>query len=132
LVSEKFSTELKLGINSGGIALPSGAIQGQNVVLALQALTSHVAHVHDFDAFPIPFRAVATDIVTGDMVVLSGGDLARAMEQIAAMPAGQRNNMGEAAMELARRRYDWDAIVGQYEQLFKKMVQSRDRQGAAG
>ena len=55
------------------------------------------------------------------------GGLARAMEQVAAMPAGQRKNMGEAAMELAQRRYDWDAITGQYEQLFKKMIQSRDR-----
>ena len=55
------------------------------------------------------------------------GDLARAMEQVAAMPAGQRNKMGEAAMELAQRRYDWDDIADQYEQLFKKMVQSRDR-----
>ena len=79
LVSEKFSTPLKLGISSEGVVLRSGAIQGQNVVLALQGLTSHVTHVHDFDAFPIPFRAVATDIVTGDMIVLSSGDLARAM-----------------------------------------------------
>ncbi len=60
------------------------------------------------------------------------GGLARAMEQLAAMPAEQRKNMGEVAMELAQRRYDWDAIADQYEQLFKKMVRSRGRQGAAG
>ena len=56
--------------------------------------------------------------------------LARAMEQVAAMGAEQRANMGEAAMELARQRYDWEAIAGQYENLFKKMIQSRGRREA--
>jgi len=86
VVSEKFSTDLKLGINSGGVALPSGAIQGQNIRLMLQALTSHVAHVDNFDDFPIPFRAVATNIVNGNMEVLSGGDLAKAMRASMSVP----------------------------------------------
>ena len=29
-----------------------------------------VAEIEDFDHFPIPFRAVATDVGTGEMVVL--------------------------------------------------------------
>ena len=57
------------------------------------------------------------------------GDLGRAMEQAAAMQAEQLANMRKAAMELARRRYDWEAIADQYEQLFQKMTQSRSRQG---
>ncbi len=57
-------------------------------------------------------------------------DLTRAMEQVAAMPAGQRESMGEAAMEVARKRYDWEAIADQYEELFKKMVQHGWRRGA--
>ncbi len=86
VVSEQFSTELKLGINSGGIVLPSGAIRGQNIRLMLQALTSHVAHVDNFNEFPIPFRAVATNIVDGNMVVLSRGDLASAMRASMSVP----------------------------------------------
>jgi len=56
-------------------------------------------------------------------------DLTRAMERLAAMPGEQRENMGAAAMKLARRRYDWEAIADQYEQLFKKMVQPEHRRG---
>ena len=39
-----------------------------------------------FDKLPIPFRAVATDMVTGKMVVLDKGDLATAMRASMAIP----------------------------------------------
>ena len=42
--------------------------------------------VADFDKLPIPFRAVATDMVTGDMVVLDHGDIAIAMRASMAIP----------------------------------------------
>ena len=42
--------------------------------------------VNVFDELPIPFRAVATDMVTGDMVVLDKGDLATAMRASMAIP----------------------------------------------
>ena len=42
--------------------------------------------VPDFDQLPIPFRAVATDMVTGKMVVLKSGDLATAMRASMAIP----------------------------------------------
>lgn len=53
----------------------------------LQDLTNHVSHIKDFGELPIPFRAVATDIVTGNMVVLTQGDLARAMRASMAVPS---------------------------------------------
>jgi NTE family protein len=40
----------------------------------------------NFDRLPIPYRAVATDMVTGDMVVLKEGDLATAMRASMAIP----------------------------------------------
>jgi NTE family protein len=40
----------------------------------------------DFDSLPIPFRAIATDIRTREEVVLSGGDLARAVRASMAIP----------------------------------------------
>ena len=40
----------------------------------------------DFDRLPIPFRAVALDLVSGDRVVLRGGDLARAIRSSMAIP----------------------------------------------
>ena len=42
-------------------------------------LRSYVARARmepDFDQLPIPYRAIATDMVTGEMVVLKSGDLA--------------------------------------------------------
>ena len=40
----------------------------------------------DFDQLPIPFRAVATDLVTRDTVVLSSGDLAQAVRASMSVP----------------------------------------------
>ena len=42
--------------------------------------------VGDFDKLPIPYRAVATDMVSGRMVVLDRGDLATAMRASMAIP----------------------------------------------
>src|ERR1019366_7899888 len=40
----------------------------------------------NFDSQPIPFRAIATDVATRGAVVLSTGDLARAVRASAALP----------------------------------------------
>ncbi len=67
-----------------GVHLPMGIISGKRVDLFLRSLTLKAPE--NFDALPIPFRAVATDIVTGDPVVLSRGDLARALRASMAIP----------------------------------------------
>ena len=46
-----------------------------------------MAQIHDFDKLSIPFRAVATDISTGQAVVMVGGDLATAMRASMSVPA---------------------------------------------
>ena len=40
----------------------------------------------NFDSLPIPFRAVATDLANRSVVVLSSGDLARAVRASFAIP----------------------------------------------
>ncbi len=82
-----FSMGARLGFREGQLLLPQGLIQGQKILPILQALTHHVAHVHNFDDLPIPFRAVATDITNGEMVVLKDGDLARTMRASMAVPS---------------------------------------------
>jgi NTE family protein len=52
----------------------------------LRDLTLPVRSVDDFDELTIPFRAVATDIATGNKVVLGHGDLARALRASMAIP----------------------------------------------
>ena len=75
------------GFNDGKITLPTGIIAGQKVDLLLKSLTLPVSDVSDFDELTFPFRAVATDIVTGHAVVLDSGDLAMAMRASLSIPA---------------------------------------------
>ena len=76
----------QVGYESGRLELPLGFIQGQKLDLELVRLTQHVAAIRHFDELPIPFRAVATDIETGDEIVLSSGNLARAIRASMAVP----------------------------------------------
>lgn len=77
----------KIGINDAGLNLPKSAVEGQKFNLILKSLTLPVTDVDNFDELPIPFRAVAMDITTGDEVVLGEGDLATAMHASMAIPA---------------------------------------------
>jgi len=76
----------KAGISDDGVKLPTAVVQGQKFDLILKALTLPVSNVNDFDLLPIPYRAVAMDITTGEEVVLSTGDLSIAMHASMAIP----------------------------------------------
>ncbi len=82
----RYLIDLELGIGKGGIKWPAGLVSGQNLFFLLQALSLPVAQINDFDKLPIPFRAVATNIDDGSMVVLKGGNLATAMRASMAIP----------------------------------------------
>ncbi len=69
------------------VNLVPALIQGQKLDLALRGLTLPVAGVSDFDRLRIPFRAVATDVESGQAVVLGSGDLATAIRASMAIPA---------------------------------------------
>ena len=69
----------KPGIGNSGLKLASGLAAGENVMLALERLTVPVGTRDDFDDLPIPFRAVATDLNSGQAVVIGEGSLASAM-----------------------------------------------------
>ena len=70
----------------GALVLPDGVVQGQSLWLALSTLLADARGVTDFDALPIPFRAVAMDLSTGAVVVLGAGDLAEATLASMALP----------------------------------------------
>jgi NTE family protein len=53
-----------------------------NDLIIRKGVTSDV----DFDSLKIPFRAVATDLVSGKQVILSSGDLAQALRATMAIP----------------------------------------------
>ena len=67
--------------------LPEGLIYGQNIYNLLSLLTWHVREIKDFNDLPIPFKCVATDIQTGEAVVLEKGNLVDAVRASMAIPS---------------------------------------------
>jgi NTE family protein len=81
-----FVLNKKIGISNKRIVTPTGIIQGQKLDGLLRKITSFVADVSNFDNLPIPFRAVATDVVTGEAVIMGSGSLATAMRASMSVP----------------------------------------------
>jgi NTE family protein len=76
-----------LGVRADdGVVLPLGLVQGQKITQVLRNATMPVADVQDFDKLPTPFRALATDLETGDAVVLRSGDLATVLRASMSAP----------------------------------------------
>ncbi|MHA3771190.1 patatin-like phospholipase family protein [Verrucomicrobiota bacterium sgz303538] len=73
-------------VSQKGLKLPAGVVYGRNLIANLRRLTIPVRDVHDFDRLPIPFRAVATDVENGEMVVLGKGDLVESLRATMAVP----------------------------------------------
>ncbi|BBP81887.1 patatin [Pseudomonas sp. Pc102] len=82
LVKQKLSFR-----DDGSLGLPLGVIQGQNLALLLESLLVHTSDTRDFDRLAIPFRAVATDISTGEKVVFRKGHLPQAIRASMSIPA---------------------------------------------
>lgn len=78
---------LTLPFNKFKISFPSAISKGQNVYNLLFRLTNHVNHIEDFSQLPIPFVCMATDIETGEAVVLNSGFLPEALAASGAFPS---------------------------------------------
>ena len=72
---------LKHGLNG-----PNGINPGHGVGLLLDRIAFPESGIASFDDLPIPFRCVATDMQTGDRVVLHDGSLPRAVRASIAIP----------------------------------------------
>jgi NTE family protein len=83
---ENFLVKFPLGIRGGKLLLPKGLIQGQRLNQILRRLTLPVARITNFDELPTPFRALATDLETGDGVTMDSGDLTSAMRASMSAP----------------------------------------------
>ncbi|MET0620849.1 MAG: patatin-like phospholipase family protein [Thermoanaerobaculia bacterium] len=78
--------EFGLNFKKGGIVLPPGLIAGSKLGFVLDT-TMLPCSVANFDELRVPFRAVATDIQTGEPYVMSKGSLARSIRASMAIPA---------------------------------------------
>jgi NTE family protein len=77
---------LEFGIRSDGLTAPLGAVSSRVLESHLRRMTLGAAQVQDFDDLPTPFRAIATDMETGQTVVMESGDLARALRSSMSVP----------------------------------------------
>jgi NTE family protein len=75
-----------IGIRDGGIKVSPGLLQGERILAMFERSTLGVSAIDDFDHLPIPYRAVATDLNTGEAVVLDHGSLAMAMRASMSLP----------------------------------------------
>jgi NTE family protein len=81
-----FRVGMRLSFDRKGFHFPTALVQAQKLDLMLQRLGMPVWDVRNFDDLPLPFRSVATDIETGEAVILGEGSLHRAIQASMAVP----------------------------------------------
>lgn len=77
----------KLPIVKYKIVLPAGLVGGQRISKLFSDLTVSAQYVTDFNKLRTPFRCIATDIETGEAVVLDSGFLPEAMRTSMSIPS---------------------------------------------
>ncbi len=82
----KFPLAFEIGFRDGQFRAFKGALSGSNLELFLHELTRSVDNVPTFDQLPIPFRAIATDMVSGREVVFDRGPIYQAMRASMSVP----------------------------------------------
>jgi NTE family protein len=80
-----YQVDAALGIKHG-LKAPNGLNSGLGVGLLLDRITFRDSGIASFDDLPIPFRCVATDMQSGDRVVLGNGSLSQAVRASIAIP----------------------------------------------
>lgn len=78
---------LSLPFKDFKISVPSAFSKGLYNYNLINKLTYHIRHLRDFDKMPIPFLCVATDIESGNQVILDRGYLPKAIIASSALPS---------------------------------------------
>ena len=76
-----------LPFNKFRVGIPTALSKGMYNYNLLARLTDKVRHIRDFNKLPIPFLCIATDIETGQEVLLNKGYLPQAMLASSAFPS---------------------------------------------
>lgn len=80
-----YPTFLQLGLKKG-VSLPAGLNAGHQISLLIDRETLAYGSLKSFDDLPIPYRCVATDLVSGKEVVFGDGSLPEAMRATMSIP----------------------------------------------
>ena len=83
--SERYA--LTLPFNKFKISIPTAYSRGQNIYNLLVRLLYHVKDVRKFNDLPIPFVCIATDVETGEEVILNKGYLPEAIMASGTLPS---------------------------------------------
>jgi NTE family protein len=83
---DRYNLSIRLGYSDGEFKVPHGLLLGQSAYQILQRSTNTVRSFASFDNLAIPYRAVASDIATAQMVVIDSGSVNQAMKASAAVP----------------------------------------------
>ena len=78
---------LTFPIKGLGVSLPKGLVAGQNISQLITRLTVSAHQTTDFRKLPIPFLCIATNIETGEPVVLDSGFLPEAIRASMSIPS---------------------------------------------
>lgn len=84
-VAERYA--ITLPFDNFKVKLPSALSKGQNTFNLLSKLLLDVCNDEDFEHLPIPFFCIATDVETGNQVILNKGNLAQAVKASGAFPS---------------------------------------------
>jgi NTE family protein len=78
---------LEIPFKKGKPVIPTGVISAQKLEMELAKITWSVHGISDFSKFQIPFACIATDIETGEAIVLNNGYLPDALRASMAIPS---------------------------------------------
>lgn len=74
------------GLRDGKLGVAPSLFEGQRLAVALRSALLPSANIERFDDLPIPFRAIGTDLETGEAVEMDRGDLVNAVRASMAVP----------------------------------------------
>lgn len=82
----QIASGIELGYRDGAFRAPQGAVSSRGLETLLRRYTLPVRTIERFDQLPTPFRAVATNMETGEAVVMDHGDLAMSLRSSMSVP----------------------------------------------
>lgn len=90
-IEDKFASEkypFKVNIDKDmNLSLPMGFLNGEYIYLQLKDIFSRAENIKNFDNLPIPYRAITTNLNSGEEIVVGSGDLALATFKSMAIPS---------------------------------------------
>jgi NTE family protein len=86
VISRRFIPGSETGVSDNGVAYQGGVVSGQKIKLFFNRLVHSDLGERDIESLSLPLSIIATDIGTGDKVVLREGSLASAMRASMSVP----------------------------------------------